>query len=342
MFPQISSRCPAASARRDARLPVAETPASLSFSLPPVDLERLRARLISTGPRPVQRGPDELVFTSSMWALQQERRRAAQRPVQPDILPALTRYQERNHPDYIHKMNREKLISAGWKPPSSSPAGHKRTDLSLENRSSDLQLPPLPEHLRETQVQRGQRIFSSASPLKKPRSATKHHTSISHTPSPPPNPLLFNSVEEVIRAQIHSPIEIGQVIRNNSHLGFLYMISAEPKSSVKYDPYNFKIVTYKRVKQLAEFYTVSAHGVTHHDGGHVDFVSLEQWVREYRLHLQLLRIPFVALFRKRKAFCVWRDKVQARKMVQTQDTAAPLHPPQGVRVCESSTMRNKT
>ncbi|XP_076829592.1 uncharacterized protein LOC143475594 [Brachyhypopomus gauderio] len=241
---EISSRCPAASARRDARLPVAETPTSLSFSLPPVDVERLRARLISTGPRPVQRSPDELVFTSSMWALQQERRRAAQRPVQPDILPALTRYQERNHPDYIHKMNREKLISAGWKPPSSNPAGHKRTDLSLENRSSDLQLPPLPEHLRETQVQRGQSMFSSTSALKKPRSSIKRHSSISHTPSAPlSNSLLFNSVEEVIRPQIRSPIEIAQVIRNNPHLGFLYMISAEPKSSVKYDPYNLKIHT---------------------------------------------------------------------------------------------------
>ncbi|XP_076873752.1 dynein axonemal heavy chain 6 isoform X2 [Brachyhypopomus gauderio] len=317
MFPQTRSRCPAAPARHDARLPVAETPASLSLSLPPVDVERLRARLISTGPGTVQRSPDELVFTSSMWALQQERRRASHRPIQSHILPALKRYQERKQPEYIHKKNRERLTSAGWKPPSPNPAGPERMDMSLENRSSALQLPRLPDHLRETQVQRGQSMFSSSSPLK-PRSSTKRHSvtmaPISHIPSPPPsNLLLINSVEEVIHAQIQCPIEIVQVIRNNPHLGFLYMISAEPKSSVKYDPYNLKIVTYKSVKE-SEFYTVSTQGVTHYGGGWADFVPLEQWEREYRLHRQLLRIPFFALFRKRKAFCVWHGNVRARRM----------------------------
>jgi len=59
---------------------------------------------------------------------------------------------------------------------------------------------------------------------------------LNYTLSPP----LFNSVEEVIRAKIHSPTDIVQTIRNNPHLGLLYVTSAAPKSSIKYDRYNLK------------------------------------------------------------------------------------------------------
>lgn len=49
-----------------------------------VDAERLRARLISVAPSQAQRDPDVLVFTRSTKA--QERRKAAQKPQQLEIL----------------------------------------------------------------------------------------------------------------------------------------------------------------------------------------------------------------------------------------------------------------
>uniref|UniRef100_A0A4W4GUB5 Uncharacterized protein n=1 Tax=Electrophorus electricus TaxID=8005 RepID=A0A4W4GUB5_ELEEL len=261
-----SPRCHATSARE-----AAEMPAPVSVRRAPADAEMLRARLVSAGPSGAQRGPDALVFTHSTKA--QEKRRAAQRPAPLDVLPALKQYRERTQPEYIHRKNRERLISAGWKPPSLPLSRPESADPSLETRPSALQL---------------------------------------HSPSPPPlNPLHFSSVEEVVRARIRSPTEIAQVVRNNPHLGFLYMTSAEPKSSVKYDAYNLKIASFESIN-TSDYYTVSARGVLRHRAGQVGFLLLERWEHEYRLHRRLLRIPTFALFRKWKAFRVWHGNVRAR------------------------------
>lgn len=58
------------------------------------------------------------------------------------------------------------------------------------------------------------------------------------------------------------------------------------------------------------YYTISAHGVTHYSNDVVDFVPLERWEQEYLLYQQLLLIPTFALFRQRKAFCRWRSSVR--------------------------------
>ncbi|KAK1792527.1 hypothetical protein P4O66_012465 [Electrophorus voltai] len=297
-------------------------PAPVSVRRAPADAEMLRARLVSAGPSGAQRGPDALVFTHSTKA--QEKRRAAQRPAPLDVLPytecalpqpALKQYRERTRPEYIHRKNRERLISAGWKPPSLPLSRPESADPSLETRPSALQLPRIPDHLREAQVRTTQSMLSSASPPKRP-SSSKHPSvtlaPISHSPSPPPlNPLHFSSVEEVVRARIRSPTEIAQVVRNNPHLGFLYMTSAEPKSSVKYDAYNLKIASFESIN-TSDYYTVSARGVLRHRAGQVGFLLLERWEHEYRLHRRLLRIPTFALFRKWKAFRVWHGNVRAR------------------------------
>ncbi|XP_072525800.1 dynein axonemal heavy chain 6 [Salminus brasiliensis] len=291
--------------------------APLSVNLAPVDTELLRSRLVSAaGPSSVQPNPDALVFTSSTKS--QERRRAAQKPIQLEILPALKRYQERNQPEFIHRKNRERLISTGWKPRSPSSAGAERTDPSMERRPSALQLPHIPDHLKERQVQLSQTMLNSPSPPKIPRSSSRGRSvmlaPIIHTPSPPlSNPLLFGSVEEVIRAHIRSASEIAQVIRNNPHLGFLYMTSAAPKSSVKYDAYSLKIVTYENINK-SDYYTISTQGVTHYCEGQVDFLPLERWEQEYHYHRRLLRIPAFALFRKWKAFRVWRTNVRSKNI----------------------------
>ncbi|KAI4873222.1 hypothetical protein NFI96_025127 [Prochilodus magdalenae] len=301
--------------REDAGRRMVGTPTPLSVNLEPVDTELLRSRLVSTGgPSSIPRNPDALVFTRSTKT--QERRWAAQRPVQLQILPALKRYQDRNQPEFIHRQNRERLMDAGWRPRSPSSAGKERTDPSLERRSTTLQLPHIPDHLKERQVQPTHSILSSASPPKRPRSSPKRHittlTPISYTPSPPPTkPLRFSSVEEVIRARIRSPSEMAQVIRNNPDLGFLYMTSAAPKSSIKYDAYKLKIVTYENINR-SDYYTISSQGVTHYCEGQVDFLPLERWEQEYRYHRRLLRIPAFALFRKWKAFRVWRTNVRSK------------------------------
>ncbi|KAG7265209.1 hypothetical protein CRUP_027698, partial [Coryphaenoides rupestris] len=112
------------------------------------------------------------------------------------------------------------------------------------------------------------------------------------TPSPPPPPpppqspsqyTHFSCAEDVIRAGVRSPPDIAGVIRSNPHLGFLYLMSAVPKSSVDYDPFNLKYVEF--------------HGP--------DFVALDRWEHEYHMHRRLRSIATIALFPKWKAFRVW-------------------------------------
>ncbi|KAL7841172.1 hypothetical protein SRHO_G00248630 [Serrasalmus rhombeus] len=302
-----SLRGQAGSGREDAQQRMVGMSTPLSLALTPVDTELLRSRLVSAGPSSVQRNPDALVFTPSTKA--QERRRATQRPAQLEILPALKQYQERNQPEIIHRKNRERLINAGWKPPSPSSTVIERTDPSSERRPSALQLPQIPDHLKERQVQ-------LTPPPKRPRSSPKQHITtlapIIHTPSPPlTNPQLFSSVEEVIRAEIRSPSEIAQAIRNSPDLGFLYMTSAAPKSSIRYDPYKLKIVTYEKINK-SDYYTISPQGVTHYCEGQIDFLPLARWEQAFRYHRRLLRIPVFALFRKWKAFRVWRTNVRSK------------------------------
>ncbi|KAG9259763.1 dynein heavy chain 6, axonemal, partial [Astyanax mexicanus] len=299
-------RGPAGPGREDAGKRTEETSAPLTLNLPPVDMELLRSRLISTAAtRSVRPNPDVLVFKS--WTKTQERQPATQKPVQLETLP-----------EFIQRKNREELISAGWKPRPSFSEGAERTDPTVERYPSAVQLPRIPDHLKERQVQFTQGMLSSSSSPKIPKSSTRGRSvtlaPIIHAPSLPlPNPLLFSSVEEVIHAQIRSTAEILQVIRNNPHLGFLYMTSAVPKSSNKYDAFSFRIVTYKNINK-SDYYTMSPDGVMHHCDGQVDFLPLARWEQEYHYHRRLLQIPFFSLFRKWKAFRVWRTNVRSKNI----------------------------
>lgn len=50
----------------------------------------------------------------------------------------------------------------------------------------------------------------------------------------------FHDREEVVKANVRNPLQIIKIIRENEHLGFLYMIPAVPRSSTEYDTYNLK------------------------------------------------------------------------------------------------------
>ncbi|XP_051560675.1 dynein axonemal heavy chain 6 [Myxocyprinus asiaticus] len=270
---------------------------NLLGSLTPVDVDKLRSRLISAVPSHPQPNPDALVFPHRTKA--QERQRAAQRSAQVEMLPILKR----------HSGTR---FNVSPKMPFPS------DETQSKRRPSPLHLPRIPEHVKDRQVQLTQGTFSVPSPTKKPKSSSKSSSitvsSLSHTPSPPlASTLLFNSTEEVIHAKIRSPLDIIQIIQNNPHLGFLYMTSAASKSSNKYDTYNLKIVTFDNINK-SDYYTISTHAVMHYFGAEVDCLSLERWEQEYQYHQQLLRIPVFALFRKWKAFRVWRANVRFKKI----------------------------
>ncbi|KAK2908777.1 hypothetical protein Q8A67_004614 [Cirrhinus molitorella] len=286
-------------------LPVAT---NVPSSLVPVDVEHLRARLISAVPRRPQPNADALVFPHRTKA--QERQWAAQRPAQVEMLPVLKRRSELIKPENTQRVNLSPKM-----PFSSNEV--QSIDPSSEREPSPLQLPRIPDHMKDRQVQLTQGSLMIPSPPKRTKSSSRSCaikvSPLSYTPSPPlSSSLLFNSVEEVIRAKIHSPLDIVQTIRNNPHLGFLYVTSAAPKSSIRFDTYNLKIATFDNINK-SDYYTVSTHAVMHYCGSEVDCLPLERWEQEYQYHRKLLRIPVFALFRKWKAFRVWCTNVRYKK-----------------------------
>lgn len=51
---------------------------------------------------------------------------------------------------------------------------------------------------------------------------------------------IFHDQEEVVKANICNTLQIIKIIRENEHLGFLYMVPAVSRSSIEYDTYNLK------------------------------------------------------------------------------------------------------
>ncbi|GLC55095.1 hypothetical protein PLESTB_000943200 [Pleodorina starrii] len=99
-------------------------------------------------------------------------------------------------------------------------------------------------------------------------------------------------------------------------LEFVYLCHARPEAANR-SPYNLRLVQHAEVKASPatrnNHYTMSAKGVTHFVDGVGDFISLEQFEREYALYRQLLRFRMFAQYRLWKSFRVWRRFVSGRK-----------------------------
>uniref|UniRef100_A0A667W9Y7 Dynein axonemal heavy chain 6 n=1 Tax=Myripristis murdjan TaxID=586833 RepID=A0A667W9Y7_9TELE len=155
-------------------------------------------------------------------------------------------------------------------------------------------------------------IISKA--VMKPSPRLARPSSFIHSSSSPScdRPLYFSCVEEVCTANIRSPPDIVLTIRNNPHLGVLYMTPAVPKSSVEYNRYNLMTVMFRNINK--DYLSISPTGVISVWEGEQDFVNLERWEQEYHYHCRLLRIPTFALFKKWKTFRVWRANVCFKKI----------------------------
>eukprot|EP00198_Chlamydomonas_reinhardtii_P006936 XP_001696272.1 dynein heavy chain 3 [Chlamydomonas reinhardtii] len=97
-------------------------------------------------------------------------------------------------------------------------------------------------------------------------------------------------------------------------LEFIYLRHAHAEVR---NPYNLVIVTHADIKANAasrnNYYTMSVKGVTHFAEGSGEFITLEQFEREYFLYRQLLRFRTFVQFRLWKAFKIWRRFVSSRK-----------------------------
>ncbi|KAM4809142.1 dynein axonemal heavy chain 6 [Rhinophrynus dorsalis] len=272
------------------------------------DLSRLKDRIISVAPKQMVTNPQALQFTHDTKARAKTRKR--QQAIKLEPLPVLKVYQDHHKPEYIYQKNRDELRSRGVLLRSPS-ADNGQRPVSVEPIDSPVCLPELPDDLKEKQLQLDYTRTMSPTPPKQPRSTLPSTSSYRRISSPPS--CSFNTVEDVIKANIKDPLHIIKIILENKKLGFLYMTSAVPKSSIDYDTYNLRIVNHQNINKN-DYFTISEKGVMHICSGEVLYLTIDRWKQEYLYHKALKKIPTFALFRKWKAFTVWRKNVRTKKI----------------------------
>ncbi|CAH1788943.1 unnamed protein product, partial [Owenia fusiformis] len=285
--------------------------AETGMSLPTVDAEGLKARLYSYAP---QQAP------INNTALRPKQRTKAQikrekNPNAPKLepLPGLQNFQAVNQPEYIHRKAREKLEKEGYfKDPEPQKKMRRTNSVEpfQERPSSANSLPELPEDLKQKQETLDDTKKMSPTPPKDPKPQSvqgRQHTSgatvpIVKQPSGASTYLGISDPEEMIR-----------IVRENPKLGFLYLSPAVPKSSVNYHYYKLKVVDHERMNK-ADCCTMSIKGVTRmRNDDETEFCQLDRWELEYKYFKRLVKIKAFRLFRKWKAFSVWRKNVVTNK-----------------------------
>ncbi|XP_006900461.1 PREDICTED: dynein heavy chain 6, axonemal [Elephantulus edwardii] len=226
----------------------------------------------------------------------QEKTRKQQQRCKLEPLPVLKIYQDHKKPEY-----KERISLGVLKPPVPT----------RKSYTESAQFPESQDDVEKKQIQKPSLdVFSPFLP-KLPRIQKASTAGLPEH--------VFHEREEVIKANIRDPLQIIKIIRENENLGFFYMVSAVARSSIEYDTYNLKIVSYENLNKN-DYYTISPKAVTHISSGEVEYIELERWEQEYLYHQKLTKIPIFSLFRKWKAFYVWKKNVRSKKITACRDS----------------------
>ncbi|KAF6321024.1 dynein axonemal heavy chain 6 [Rhinolophus ferrumequinum] len=253
---------------------------------------------------PTENEADTQVLMFSHTTKAQERTRKRQQPIKLEPLPVLKVYQDHKRPEYLYEQNRLPMITSGIIKPTESTEEKSIKSLTQFLEHKDVE--------KKQQIQRPSAELFSPSPPKLPRTrigkGSFYGTSSSTFPKH-----IFHDREDVVKANIRNPLQIIKIIRENEHLGFLYMIPAVPRSSIDYDIYNLKVVNYDNINKN-DYYTISKKAITHIYNDNIEFIEIDRWEQEYLYHRELIKIPVFSLFRKWKAFNVWKKNVRSKKI----------------------------
>lgn len=252
---------------------------------------------------PTEKDSDTNILKFRRTTKAQEKTRHRQQAVKLEPLPVLKVYQDHKQPEYIYNRNRARLISAGVikLPESSKERPSVRTAVHFYDHQPEV---------KKAKVHRSPSQVSILSTSKMPSTG---RSGLFMTGSSTYPKYTYYDREEVIKANIRDPLQIIKIVRENDHIGFLYMIPAVPKSSIEYDTYNLKVVSYENLNKN-DYYTISQKAVTHIYNDDIEFIEIERWEQEYLYHRELTKIPIFFLFRKWKAFNVWKKNVRSKKI----------------------------
>eukprot|EP00071_Canis_lupus_P026518 XP_022260075.1 dynein heavy chain 6, axonemal [Canis lupus familiaris] len=255
---------------------------------------------------PTENESDVQFLTFRHTTKAQERTRKRQQPIKLEPLPVLKVYQDHKRPEYIYEQNRSQLITSGVIKPPGSTEERSSAKISVQFLKHEDTL------VKKKQTQRPIAEMFAPSPPKLSRTSIGRRGLYGTSSSAFPK-YSFHDREEVIKANIRNPLQIIKIIRENEHLGFLYMIPAVPRSSIEYDTYNLKVVSYENINKN-DYYTISKKAVTHIYNEDIEYIEIDRWEQEYLYHKELTKIPIFALFRKWKAFNVWKKNVRSKKI----------------------------
>ncbi|XP_071825285.1 dynein axonemal heavy chain 6-like isoform X2 [Apostichopus japonicus] len=280
------------------------------FQLPGVDHSQLINRLYSYAPKQAEINTRSLRHQKVTPA--QRKTRSQPTAIKLEPLPNLSKFQKHNQPDNIRQRAAEALAQARKKAQLADGLATEEPYIKKKKRSTSVEplerpcsvspLPDLPSDLKEAQdALNGKQLRSPTPP--------KERKSVSPPGKPSQSPLHPDQWEGLTDIQ-----EIIHIIRTKRKLGFLYMSPAVPKSSIKYHPYNLKIVAHGNINP-SDYCTISAKGVSRvRNNSEADFTELDRWEEEYHYYTKLVQIPLFALFRRWKAFTTWRKNVRSRKI----------------------------
>ncbi|XP_054751474.2 dynein axonemal heavy chain 6-like isoform X1 [Lytechinus pictus] len=287
-----------------------------SFNLPGVDQDKLKGRLYSYAPQEAAINKKALKFARVTPAQRKTKAKPTAARLEP--LPGLAKFQAENQPEYIRRKAAEALgASRGQSVPapvqSTGEPDSKKTKRAtsvepLERPPSSSPLPDLPDDLRQKQDSLAGHPLRSPTPPKERKEPTSSTIPRGISMSLP-------MAQGVDHLEGWSDIEaIIKLIRDKPRIGFLYMSPAVPKSSIKYHPYNLKIVSHNNI-HAPDYCTISLKGVTRvRNGSDAEFTELDRWEQEYHYYTKLIKIPLFHLFRKWKAFSTWRKNVRSRRL----------------------------
>ncbi|XP_062576931.1 dynein axonemal heavy chain 6-like isoform X2 [Saccostrea cucullata] len=283
--------------------------ASQPMGLRGIDPESLKSRLISFAPQQAAVNTKALRFNR----VTQSQMKKSFAPLGPKLepVPSLQKYQERNHPTYIQNQNRIRLESQGvFKKDEPSAKKMKRAGSVEPMDKPESPLPELPGDLQQKQASMVLRVPTPPSEPKPVSPRGKAHTS---------GPKMPASTKAKI-AETHEGLndadEIIRLTKEDKRIGFLYLSPNVPKSSVKYHYYNLRVVNHQNINH-ADYCTISQEGVTRmRNDDETEFVTLDRWEQEYNYFKKIIKIKTFALFRKWKAFNVWRKNVRTKKITE--------------------------
>ncbi|XP_056004113.1 dynein axonemal heavy chain 6-like isoform X1 [Ostrea edulis] len=283
--------------------------ASQPLGLRGIDPESLKSRLISFAPQQAPVNTKALRFNR----VTQTQMRKSYAPIGPKLepVPSLQKYQERNHPSYIQNQNRMKLESQGLIKKDEPVAKKMKRTGSVEPMDKpESPLPELPENLQQKQ---DSMVLRVPTPPKEPKPVSprgKTHT------SGPKMPISTKTKIAETHEGLNDADEIIRLIKEDKRIGFLYLSPNVPKSSVKYHYYNLKVVSHENISKT-DHCTISQQGVTRiRNDDETEFVTLDRWEQEYNYFKKIIKIKTFALFRKWKAFNVWRKNVRTKKITE--------------------------